>query len=144
VGALGKFSQDNWRLRGHEWQRDADDERNRPLRIEWFSHRTGGAVMMMKAARRHHVLLSLQRALLGEVTPTMRAVTVRYDEATARITIYFDGPLTDADRDTASRIETEVMADMSDPNTVSSTCERVDRPEKIVDSGTWVFARNES
>ncbi len=98
---------------------------------------------MTAIVRRAEVLLSIQRALLGEVTPAMRAVTVQFDEGSVRILFYFDGDFSDVDREAASRVETEVMADMSDPSSVSSACRRIDPPSRIEDAGTWVFARNE-
>jgi hypothetical protein len=39
----------------------------------------------MNTSRRHHVLLSLQRALLGKATPKRRAVTVQFDDMTVLI-----------------------------------------------------------
>jgi len=95
------------------------------------------------AMRRADVLLSVQRALLGKITPSMRAVTAAYDDTSVKLTFYFDGPISDADEESASCAETEVMADMADPSSVSTTCKRIDRPAKIEDPGPWVFARNE-
>jgi hypothetical protein len=68
-------------------------------------------------------------------TGSLRRVGSAPDETTVRLTFYFDGPIADADREAVPRVETEVMADMSDPSSASTRCTRVDRPTTIIDAG---------
>lgn len=62
---------------------------------------------------RARVLLSMQRGLLGMVTPALRRVTVRWDERriNARFLYAHDD---DENIDLVQEIETEVLADFDD------------------------------
>ena len=70
-------------------------------------------------SKRVSVLLSVQRALLGEVSSRLRAVRVSYDETNIRIVASFDGKITEADRESMSEVETEVYADFHQDRTVT-------------------------
>ncbi len=59
---------------------------------------------------RGRVLLCLQTSLLGMVDSNLRAVTADWDPHTIRVRMYFDGEVTEAQMETASDIEGEVMA----------------------------------
>lgn len=61
-------------------------------------------------ARRCEVLLAMQQALLGEVTAHLRAICVSYCDHSIHFEAYFDGIITDDDRDRMSLVEAEVMA----------------------------------
>jgi hypothetical protein len=93
--------------------------------------------------RRSDVLLSIQRALLGEVSPRLRAVTVTFDEKSVAARAYFDGELDDEDRESMSSVETQLLADFPEEHSVTVECHRLDAPAPIADDGTWVFARRE-
>jgi hypothetical protein len=93
---------------------------------------------------RNKVLLSLQRALLGEVSAFLRGVTCSWDNNQIRILCLFDGEISDDDQESMDCIETEVMADFSDI-TVSLKSIRLDYPE-LLNSQTltdWVYRRKE-
>ncbi len=47
---------------------------------------------------RQHVLLSVQHALIGEITAQVRFVAVHFDEAGIRIIVWHDGTMSEADR----------------------------------------------
>jgi hypothetical protein len=60
---------------------------------------------------RVQVLLSMQKALLGNVTPAIRAVAVKWTTSSVKFRILFDHLPTPADLETTSLVETEVMSD---------------------------------
>jgi hypothetical protein len=93
--------------------------------------------------RRCEVLLSLQRALLGEVTPRLRAVTVKYAESSVHFEAYFDGEVSDEDRESMSLVETEVMADFPSDHLITHEVIRLDAPALIPKDRTWVYYRKE-
>ena len=87
--------------------------------------------------------MSLMRALLGEVTPYLRAVLAR--DATSEgfhIEFYVDGPKEEDFFELASSIEAEVMGDFSPETEISHRIVRLDSPIKIpVGDGLLVFLR---
>ena len=94
---------------------------------------------------RTSVLLSLQRALLGAVTPNMRAICVGWDEKLIRIRAIYDGEIDDEDRERFSEVGTKVIADFSAPMAIEEECVRLDPPERLVSLGLkeWVYWRYE-
>jgi hypothetical protein len=98
---------------------------------------------MTAGVTRLDVLFSVQRALLGEVRPNLRAVTANYDDCHVLVTLYFDGPISDGDRETTSEIETEVIAYFPSTIEVRANWIRADAPGRIDDAGLWIFARKE-
>lgn len=56
---------------------------------------------------RTRVLLTMQVALLGMVTPSMRAVSVSWSESAVKFRVFFDRQV---DAEITSEIETEVMS----------------------------------
>lgn len=87
--------------------------------------------------------LSIQRALLGEVSPQLRAVVFSIAEQELKIRFYFDGLISDINTESASCVETEVLADYEAEDTVVVQCIRLDSPESIDDQGVWVYQRRE-
>jgi hypothetical protein len=94
--------------------------------------------------RRCEVLLSLQRALLGEVTPNLRAVTVNYDDTSIHFEAFFDGAISDDEREGMSLVETEVLADFPAVHKVTHEVIRMDAPAMIPKDRIWVYFRKES
>jgi hypothetical protein len=62
---------------------------------------------------RVRLLLSIQRALLGEVTPNIRAVTAQIDVQTIVLRWIIDGEISDSLRGDLSAVGTEVVADFA-------------------------------
>ena len=87
--------------------------------------------------------LSIQRALLGEVAEELRAVVLSVDGHDVDIRFYFDGPVSEANADSASCVETEILADFEAEDTISVRCIRQDAPNEIIDEGVWVYQRRE-
>ncbi|MEZ5485069.1 MAG: hypothetical protein R3F01_07925 [Lysobacteraceae bacterium] len=90
--------------------------------------------------------MSLMRALLGEVTPYLRAVLARDVLPDGfQIEFYVDGPSEEAFREAASCIDTEVLADFPPEIQISHRVIRLDAPINIpVGDGLLVFLRKES
>lgn len=60
-------------------------------------------------------MLSVQRALLGEVTPDLRSVSVKVHATTITLTTTFDGEYDQMLWDAASGVAAEVIADYPSP-----------------------------
>jgi hypothetical protein len=89
------------------------------------------------------VRLSLQRALLGEVSSNLRAVVFSITDLTIDARFYFDGPISQEDEESTSCVETEVLADYDQEYTVTARCIRLDFPAPISDNGIWIYLRRE-
>ena len=90
------------------------------------------------------VLLSVQRALLGNVPPCLRAVTVDYSSEAKRILLrsYFDGVIAEDDLELMSTVWTEVGADHPGFR-VDWEVIRCDVPLPIQVLRDWAFMRRE-
>lgn len=88
--------------------------------------------------------LSLQRALLGEIPPQLRGVEVRLGNAQADLLFYFDGPISEANLETISEIESEVLADMPSDYKIESRPVITAGPAALPDTGFWVYRRKDS
>lgn len=99
--------------------------------------------MTERAVDRVLVLLSLQRAMLGEVFPALRAVTVAWSHTAVKFFAYVDGPLTEEDAESLSCISAEVAADFWSGVEIDYEVVRVDFPNRIEDTRPRVFHRRE-
>jgi hypothetical protein len=82
------------------------------------------------ASLRARLLLSVQRAMLGEVTPNIRAVTCRIDSTLIILRWIIDGPVSEKLKDNLSIIGTEVVSDFSS-HRISEEFVRRDVPADI-------------
>lgn len=89
------------------------------------------------------VSLKVQTALLGEVSPQLRAVGFKQLDGAIALVFYYDGPIADADHESASRVETEVIASLADDVRVTSEVRRLDAPNKPQAPQRWVYYRRE-
>jgi hypothetical protein len=92
---------------------------------------------------RPRVLLSVQRALLGEVFPALRGVSVGCDDCLIRIVCYVDGPTSPADQERLTGVESEVMADFSEAYEVCLDIVRCDVPAEMAPLQAWAYRRRE-
>ncbi|WP_368540820.1 hypothetical protein [Enterobacter soli] len=91
-----------------------------------------------------YLRLSLQRALLGNVTPNIRAVIAELTGKSISILFYFEGEVDDDDEELASVIETEIIADFDDDFTVYTAVQRLDYPQRIKNTnGLLAYLRKE-
>ena len=90
------------------------------------------------------ILLSVQRALLGMVTPSLRAVSATVDSIKNEVSYFFfyDGQITEEQRDLASCVINESSADFFD-YMVNSHIIRLDYPQKIPFQGRVAYLRKE-
>jgi hypothetical protein len=84
--------------------------------------------------------LSIQRALLGEVTDRLVAVTCGLKERHIEIRAYISGNITDEDIERIQSVSTEVIADFPDGYTIDESSVSSDDGElQILDF--WAFRR---
>jgi hypothetical protein len=96
----------------------------------------------MKNDLRVKVLLSIQRALLGEITDCMRAISVSFSLELIDIRIYTEGDASDETRDDFdAAVITQVIADLDSDAAVIHRFERCGTPSQIPFFGVCVFAR---
>lgn len=92
---------------------------------------------------RTRVLLSLQRALLGEVFPSLRAVTAEWVPERVQFWAYVDGEPRHEDIEALSCVSAEVAADFEPGVEVDHHVVRKDAPAPIEDLRTYVYRRQE-
>ena len=87
--------------------------------------------------------LSIQKALLGAVTPSLRAVTIDLDENTKKlfVSFFYDGEISDEFFDLASVAITEI--DLPEYELLDDQIIRLDYPAKIPFKGQLVYLRKE-
>ena len=98
----------------------------------------------MKTSELAGALLSVQRSLIGEITPDLRGVTLSLSEKKLNIVSYFDGEISEDDKELTCCAETEVMADYSKDFDIKWEVQRVDFPKKLTCLDRWVFLRKEN
>ncbi len=97
----------------------------------------------MNDSMRPRVLHSIQRALLGEVFPTLRALTIEWRHDLVKFYAYVDGPLADHDLESLSCVSAEVAADFGPEIEIDYEVIRLDAPQPIADARVWVYNRRE-
>jgi hypothetical protein len=92
-----------------------------------------------------YALLSVQRALLGEITPNLRAVVINLDapNESGIIYFYYDGGISDKDFDIASCAITEITAAFPAGYPFEEHIERLDAPAEIPIQGSLAYLRKE-
>lgn len=98
-------------------------------------------------AVRTGLLLSLQRALLGAVPASLRAVTCDWEGTEIRLQFVFDGPIDPGTREDALVVGTEVVTDFwyDVPWRITEDIVRVDYPEDVRPMALphWAYRRKE-
>lgn len=91
------------------------------------------------------IRLSLQRALLCEISPNLRLVAFEHDDKKKKIAIYFyfDNEITDENKDSASSIAGEVAGDFDEETQVLEECIHLDFPKKLPAHQATVYRRKE-
>ncbi|MFB8003272.1 hypothetical protein [Nocardia sp. NPDC056000] len=94
---------------------------------------------------RSALLASVNRALWGEVSTAVRAVFYKVEDDCILIRFVVDGPITAGDRESASCVGGEVVADFPGLG-VEELIDRVDAPARVVVQSGWevAFIRKES
>ncbi|MBQ9601592.1 MAG: hypothetical protein IJR46_06225 [Neisseriaceae bacterium] len=68
----------------------------------------------MDTETRISLLLSSQRALLGEITPNIRQIFLGLVDKTIQFIVIFDGEISEDDEDNMSCVGTEIVSDFCD------------------------------
>ncbi|WP_333501113.1 hypothetical protein [Kluyvera genomosp. 2] len=91
-----------------------------------------------------YLRLSVQRTLLGNLAPNIRAVVAKISGKNIGLLFYFEGQVGDDDEELVSVIETEVIADFDENFIVDTTIQRLDYPQPINNiNGLLVYLRKE-
>ena len=98
---------------------------------------------------RSRVLLSVQRALVGEITPQMRFIGVKFSAERIHIIVWHDGVVDESiSADFDAGAVTQVVADFAWPERgdplVSFEFVRCDCPQRPDFRGTLVYGRSET
>ncbi|MDF2549554.1 MAG: hypothetical protein K0S07_621 [Chlamydiales bacterium] len=91
------------------------------------------------------ILCSIQRALLGNVTPNLRAVNVKLKgEHAIELIFYYDEQPDEDEEELANLTDTEFMADFPSPEfSTGFKVLTIPYPQKIPDEGRCVYLRFE-
>ncbi|QPC91860.1 hypothetical protein [Mesorhizobium sp. INR15] len=94
---------------------------------------------------RAKLLLSVQRALLGAVSPNLRAVTCGWHEVEIKLRFVFDGEIAEENFEDAGVVASEVAADFPAPWTVDEDIVRLDCPQdlRLTALTLWAYLRKE-
>ncbi|GAB3628183.1 hypothetical protein PTE30175_05339 [Pandoraea terrae] len=99
----------------------------------------------MKEDLRIRLMLSLQVALLGAITPNIRAITCSINEKGIVILAIFDSVINDDDIDSMESVASEVASHFESLK-VFVECKRLDAPVDFRPQALdlWVYRRKES
>lgn len=89
--------------------------------------------------------LSAQRALLGNVTPNLRAVCVNVEENVISAVFYCDKEISEEEFELYEQVKDQIIADFCNLQELEFSLEtvRLDYPKKMPLKGFWVYYRNE-
>lgn len=92
-----------------------------------------------------NVLGSVQRALLGNVTPNLRALDVLIkDEKNLELIFYYDKELSEIEEELPSLTETELASDFPEPDYhVTGVVKVLPYPARVPQNGFLVYLRYE-
>ncbi|MFI5334700.1 MAG: hypothetical protein ACHQT8_06010 [Chlamydiales bacterium] len=92
-----------------------------------------------------NVRLSLQRALLCEISPNLRLVAFDYDKLKKEIFLYFyfDKQITDENKSSVNSIAGEVTGDFDEKTQVVEKCIHLDFPARLPAHQFSVYHRKE-
>ena len=98
---------------------------------------------------REAALLSVQRALVGEIDPSMRFIAIEIVEGAIHLIVWHHGLLSeevvdDFDAAVVTQVLADGVADLTLENPVKFEFLRSDGPAKPVFRGTLVFGRKET
>ena len=103
----------------------------------------------MVSELRVKAILSAQRALLGDVKPYVRAISLDVTKSLLKLWVFHDGPVPLEDIENFDAVVVaQMVADFPDPDKSDPSCEfefvRIDQPGKIDPRGEFIFYRWEA
>jgi hypothetical protein len=87
--------------------------------------------------------LILQTALLGEVGGALRGVTYGVADREVRVRFWYDGLVSDQDRESAACVVTELIAALPGDWRAMEDVMRLEAPARLPADLPWVFRRRE-
>jgi len=103
----------------------------------------------MTITERPRVLLSVQRALLGAITPQVRVVDVCWNDSEILVRFVVDGEVEESLSEIVTLVETEILSDFVPDADVSVRVVRIDKGSPVLEfaplsgGSARVFARRE-
>ncbi len=92
---------------------------------------------------RERVLLTLVKALLGEISPELRAVSIKWDSTTISIFFFFHEKISEKNYESAECVATEVISAFPE-HKLQVTIEQIDYPEPFPQNiGEIIYWRRE-
>ena len=88
-------------------------------------------------------MLEIQRALLGEVSPHLRAVTIQHSDNMLHFDAYFDGEIDEDDVESMWCVDTELVAALPETIQVTHSSHRIDSPMRLPKKDITVYLRRE-
>jgi len=92
---------------------------------------------------RVNAILSMNRALWGEVSPALRSVRIKWDNEIVDLYFYYDGEISEEDNESAECIATEFIAGYPEYK-LEVHILRWDYPKSIPEEGEPIYYRRES
>ena len=94
---------------------------------------------------RREVLLTFQSAVLGKITPNLRAITADWGPGWIKGLFIYDGPVTDIEMDAISEIEGEMLAVFFPDYKIDLEAKRKDAPSNSNQAylRAWIYHRRE-
>ena len=90
-----------------------------------------------------HLKLSVQRALLGEIVPSMRGVAIDYDGPDIIVYFYNDGEIDDDLHDNFTSIGAEIIADFP-TMIIDEKILNIPFPQALPSHSHWAYLRKEN
>jgi hypothetical protein len=100
---------------------------------------------MISSKETSNLFCSIQRALIGKITPNLRAVYVLFKgENSFELILYYDQDLTEEEEELASLVDTEFISDFPSSNyNTSFVTKIIPFPNKVPKEGFCVYQRFE-
>jgi hypothetical protein len=76
--------------------------------------------------------LSAQRALIGQVTPNIRQIFIRYRPGYIELLAVIDGEVSEDDRQRMEEVTSEIVSDFPDIDLIVANCIRIDRTARAM------------
>ena len=91
------------------------------------------------------LLLSIQRAILGVITPNIRGITCALNNSQIIIRCYFEGQITEENEESMNSVEAEVIADFPPDFTIDLQCIATNKSESLEQHRllAWAYKRKE-
>ena len=104
---------------------------------------TNGAYSQSMIDREANVRWAMDLAMYFEISAPLRAIFVSNGEANIHFDCYFDGEVSDEDRDSMASVEAELTAAFPNSHRITHTVHRIDYPDPTPKHAWCFLARRE-